>query len=425
MMLQKIKAGALQLTMFIVIVIALLLLIFIILINTHKRFKIQTDFVLETIENANKGVDYLLQNELRFNDTIRVNLQDEDYKILNVHRDYWGIFEKVISTSKIKKNTFKKIALLGAIQPINDRTALYLEEQNRPLVVVGNTKIQGLVYLPKQGIRIGNISGHSYYGSQLIDGLTKTTCGLPEILKQTLEQIKTIENNSDAINSNQFLDLIKTRTHQNSFFNPMQVVYNFSAINLSGVSLTGHILVQSETEIIVESSSNLKDVILVAPTIEIMDQVKGTFQAIASKEIKIGKHCVLGYPSAIVLKDDTKKLVASSFQNDEDVQISIDDNSIVKGVVVFIGEVELNNFKAQIVVEEQSIVEGEVYCNRNLELKGSVYGSVFTSSFVAKQSGSVYQNHIYNGRILIDELPLEYVGLTFENSKKGVIKWLY
>ena len=37
----KVKAGALQLTMFIVVVIALLLTAFIILIHTHKRFRLQ------------------------------------------------------------------------------------------------------------------------------------------------------------------------------------------------------------------------------------------------------------------------------------------------------------------------------------------------------------------------------------------------
>lgn len=90
MMLYKTKAGALQFTMFIVVVIALLLAAFMILINTHKKFNIQTDFVLETVDNVNKGIDYLLQNDLKFNDTVAVKLQDEDYKKLKVYHDYWG-----------------------------------------------------------------------------------------------------------------------------------------------------------------------------------------------------------------------------------------------------------------------------------------------------------------------------------------------
>ena len=170
----KVRAGALQLTMFIVVVIALLLAAIIILMHTHKTFKVQTDFVIETINNTDKGINYTLQNKLQLNDTILVNLQDEAYKTLKVHRDFWGVFEKVTAVSNIKNKTFKKIALVGASLPNINRTALYLEEQNRPLVVVGNTKIQGDAYLPRQGVRTGNISGHSYYGNQLVYGTVKT-----------------------------------------------------------------------------------------------------------------------------------------------------------------------------------------------------------------------------------------------------------
>ncbi|MGC1633475.1 MAG: hypothetical protein WA749_15300, partial [Gelidibacter sp.] len=66
-----------------------------------------------------------------------------------------------------------------------------------------------------------------------------------------------------------------------------------------------------------------------------------------------------------------------------------------------------------------------VFCNNNTELRGTVYGTIYTSNFVAQQSGSIYQNHIYNGRILSKELPTEYIGLQLESTQKGVMKWLY
>jgi hypothetical protein len=424
MMFQKVKAGALQLTMFIVVVIALLLASFLILIHTHKRFNIQTNFVLETIDNANKGVDYVLQNEIKLNDTLDVNLQDEDYKTLKVHRDYWGVFEKVTSSSKIKTNSFVKVALIGASQPQIDRTSLYLEEQNKPLVVVGNTKIQGLTYLPKQGVRTGNISGHSYYGSQLTYGATKTSSALPEILKETLKHIKTVQNNIKYIELNQFLDLGKTRNHQNSFFNPLQVIYSNTDITLSEVSLTGHVTVQSRTKITVDASSNLKDVILIAPIIEVKPNVNGTFQAISTKEIIIGENCTLHYPSAFVLNEDLKsKEATENTSNKETSFIKIKKGTNVKGVIVYLGEAK--NYKTQVFIDENATVTGEIYCNRNLELLGTVYGSVYTSNFIANQSGSSYQNHLYNATISIDALPQEYVGLPFKNSKKEVLKWLY
>lgn len=425
---QKVKAGALQLTMFIVVVVAVLLAAFIILVHTHKQFKIKTDFVLETIENANKGISYVLQNDIGQNDTLQINQQDEDHKTVKVHRDYWGLFEKATAISKIKTNTFTKTALIGARQPQPEGIALYVEDQNKPLVVVGNTKIQGLTYIPKQGVRTGNISGHSYYGSQLIYGTTRTSAELPKISKVTLEQIKTVQNNMAEIKTSQFLDLGKTKKQQNSFLNPLQVIYSNKDITLSEVSLTGHILVQSRTKITVEAPSNLKDVVLVAPIIEIKNRTKGTFQAIATKEIIIGENCTLHYPSAFVLneaedsKNPTENIENTSHAK-ETPSIKISKGTTIKGAIVYLGTSK--NYKAQVFIDEKITVTGEIYCNRNLELLGTVHGSVYTSNFVANQSGSSYQNHLYNGSISIEALPREYIGLTFENQKKGVLKWLY
>jgi len=420
----RVKAGALQLTMFIVVVIAMLLAAFIMLLHTHKTFKVQTGFVIETISNVDKGINYALQNKLQLNDTTLVNLQDEDFKTLKVHRSFWGVFEKVIAVSNIKHKTFKKIALVGASQLDINRTALYLEEQNRPLVVVGNTKIQGDVYLPKQGVRTGNISGHSYYGNQLIYGNIKTSQSIPKLQQETLNQIKKSNKTYRNINTDQFLDLSIKRTYQNSFYKPIQIIYNTETINLSEISLTGHILVQSETKIIVDATSNLKDVVLIAPTIQIKNNVEGTFQAFATKEIKVGNHCKLNYPSALVLNEKIQMTNSNTSNNLKDIpSIKIAKGSKIKGVVAYFGSTK--GYKAQILIEEKATVIGEVYCDRNLELLGSVYGSVLTSGFVANQSGSVYQNHIYNGTIMVSNLAEEYVGLPFKNSKKDVAKWLY
>ncbi|ULC57932.1 hypothetical protein MBM09_08360 [Flaviramulus sp. BrNp1-15] len=418
----KVKAGALQLTMFVVVVIALLLAAFIILIHTHKTFKVHTDFVLETINNADRGINYTLNNSYQLHDTISVNLEDEDYKTLKVYRDYWGLFEKVTSMSSIKNKTFKKTALLGASQPEIDRTALYIEDNNKPLVVVGNTKIQGVTYLPKQGVRTGNISGHSYYGDQLIYGKQKTCTEFPKLHTETLNQIKKLSRIYETVESDQFIDLSENRTHKNSFYNPLQVIYSLETINLLGVNLTGHILVQSESKIIVDASANLKDIILIAPKIEVKNYVTGTFQAFASKEINVGSHCELNYPSSFILYDKTE-YDENNKNLKETATIKIDKNTTIKGSLIYLGNIK--NYKSQVFIEDSATIIGEVYCNKNLELLGNVYGSVFTSGFVANQSGSAYQNHIYNGKIIVNNLPQEFVGLSFKNSKKGIVKWLY
>ena len=105
--------------------------------------------------------------------------------------------------------------------------------------------------------------------------------------------------------------------------------------------------------------------------------------------------------------------------------IEIQSNTEIRGVIGFLSDNEKNNYKPQIIIDENTVIAGEVYCNQNIELKGMVKGSVFTKGFIANEYGSVYQNHIYNGNIISTNFPKEYGGLTIENSTKSVAKWLY
>src|SRR5690606_14436547 len=123
------------------------------LTHTHQQLNTDTDFVIETIDNANEGISYSFQHNLQLKDTTSIDLGQQDFKTLKVQRDYWGIFEKVISKAQIKNHQFSKVALVGASQSQTDRLALYVQDNNKPLVIVGNTKIQGLAYLPERGVK--------------------------------------------------------------------------------------------------------------------------------------------------------------------------------------------------------------------------------------------------------------------------------
>lgn len=423
----KFKAGALQLTTFIIVVIALLLTAFILIVHVHKQFQVQSDFIKETTKQSNDGIDYVLQNSIPLSDTTSIKLDSEDYKTLKVYRGFWGVFEKVVSSATIKNNRFQKIAIVGFKQPKSYRIALYIQDNNKPLVLVGNTKIEGIAYLPRQGVKPGYISGQSYYGSRLIYGSTRVASNLPKLSSDITKSISQLESISSTLHQDQFLNIQEGNVYTNSFLKSLQIVYSNTEIDLEQIELTGHIVVQSKSKITVHSSAKLRDVVLVAPEIDIQPNTVGNFQAIASKEIIVGKNVSLNYPSALVLKEHPKNEQNDNTANTikQTPRITIDENTKVKGLVMYLGEENPNNYKSQILLKENALVYGELYNTQNTELLGLVYGSVFTNNFIANQSGSVYQNHIYNGTIIVNELPQEYIGLLFGNSKKGIMKWLY
>lgn len=417
---QKLKAGALQLTLFVIAVVALLLSAFILLVHTHNRFRLQTDFLVQTIEDTNNGINYSLHNKIPLQDTLSLPNNNIPYKSTTLYRDTWGLFDKVLSTSKTKKKVFKKIALLGVSQPKKDRTALVMNDNNMPLVMVGKSKIDGVAYLPERGVKSGNISGESYYRKYFVYGKTKRTKNIPNLTNETRKHLKSIATREYGLETSQFLNLKADKVYQNSFLRPLKVIQSNNTIHLSQTTIIGHIVIKSSSKISIDASANLTDCILIAPIIEIEDNVKGNFQVFASKEIFVGKNCKLTYPSTLSLVEDENL----SLINNKN-KIVINSNSIIEGAVLFIGNEKQKNYDSQILINKNTKIKGEVYCNQNIEHRGTVFGSIFTNEFIVKEGGSVYINHLYNGTISINSLSQEYVGLPLEQGKKGILKWLY
>lgn len=419
----KLKAGALQYTIFIAVVIALLVLAFISLTYTQQHFRLKASNFLRVIHNTNLAVNYASTAQIPFNEIVTVQLSDQLNDNTSILKKRWGIFDIINTQSSIKNEIFTKHALLGGF--IQDRPSLYVQENNQPLVLVGDTKIEGKALLPKQGVKRGTIAGNSYSGSRLIYGVIGISRTNLPVLKNK-EYLKQLSAGEIQFENTIPLEIQENVAMLNSFNQPTQLFYSNSSIDLREVELTGNIVIQSSSVINVYPSAKLTDLILIAPKIKILDNVIGNFQGFATKEINVGKNCKLKYPTAlIVYEKKTNSVLNQPNPNENLYQIQVLSDSEIKGIVGFLSDDEVNNYKPQIIIEENAFIAGEVYCNQNIELKGTIEGSVFTKGFIANQFGSIYQNHIYNGKILYTNFPKEYCGLTIENSTKKVAKWLY
>ena len=99
---KKLKAGSLQLVTFIVVIIALLLSALILIIHIHKKFRIKTNHVIESIGLVDKGVNYAIYNDINNKDTLSIDLNDESYKSLKLQKEFWGVYEKIYTEARIK-----------------------------------------------------------------------------------------------------------------------------------------------------------------------------------------------------------------------------------------------------------------------------------------------------------------------------------
>jgi cytoskeletal protein CcmA (bactofilin family) len=416
---KKIRAGALQFVLFIGTVIAVLLMTFVLLHQTHSLFDKKSSKAIEVIKKADLGLRYAIQMEFPINDSIQLDLGQGDEIKVSTIKSYWGVFEKYTTVSQFKKTRFVKTALVGGGVE-HDFPALYLKDNNRPMVIAGKSKITGNAYLPKQGIRPGTIGGRFHqFASPVYGNLKSSSTSLPALnpgLENHLKQLLVEEVSGLGQNTVRFSRNLK---HSNSFESPTQYIYG-DVLRLSGVDLRGNIVVKASQKIVIDADSYIKDIVLVAPEIIIENKFKGILQAVVSNKIIVGKDVVLGYPSALVVERGN----ATNAKDRRETNIHIDKGTVIKGIVAYFENSEEGIYFPQIKILENASVFGEIYCEKNLELKGEVVGNVTTDAFMAMENGSIYQNHLFNGTINSSLLPKQYAGLLL-NKEKAVAKWLY
>ncbi|GAA3774417.1 hypothetical protein [Flavobacterium ginsengiterrae] len=424
----KIKSGALQFTVFIAVLIALLLAGLILYAYTFIYMKEQSKGAIENIQIADIGIQSLLEQKELNTDTISIDYLNKENQIIKTHLSQWGVFQKGMTITQFRKKRFIKTAVIGSLLIADKSPTLYLQETHNALTVVGNTKIQGINYLPKQGVNSGYIAGNSYYGSQLIYGKTeKSTSELPKPEKTYLDAISFYIKNYKINREEDYINLNSGRKITNSFKEKTKGFYSENPITIENKILSGNFIIKSETSIKIRKTALLNDVILIAPIIEIEDETAGCFQAIATRKIVMGKKCNLSYPSALLLFQDNKNNISdnTNYNNSRDNQIYVDTGCNIKGSVIYIQTKEIADFQTQIVLEKDSKIKGQVYCNGNFEIKGTVSGCVYTKQFIANQAGSIFVNHVYNASIENENIPHFYGGIILEQEPKTVLKWLY
>ncbi len=90
---------------------------------------------------------------------------------------------------------FTKIGLVG--HRSENRYALYLEDNNRPMVIAGDAKISGDAFLPERGIKMGNIQGFGYTKPQLVYGRQQqSNARLPELNQEVIRQLGQLTGNT-------------------------------------------------------------------------------------------------------------------------------------------------------------------------------------------------------------------------------------
>jgi hypothetical protein len=418
----KIKAGALQFATLISVVIAVLLAAFILLTYTQLQFTRQLGLSEKLIQQSHDGMAYVKQKDIPYNQHIEVALEGNFLGTLTLEQTHWGIFDKVISRASLREKEHQNIAWIGGQLSEQQRPSIYLADNNTPLVVVGGTKINGKAILPKQGVKNGNIAGRYYQGKKMIYGTRGVSkANLPEIPAVKRLYFQELLKKGIDISDSLQINNVSNGPIGRSFELPAQWFYRSGVIDLDHVDLTDNLIVKSDTLIRVSAFAKAKNILLVAPVIEIAAKFNGSMQAIASQKIKVGIRAQLNYPSALVLIKEEKMKPSNSGAWSG---IRVERRAQIEGSILFLDATERTNQETAVQLQKESVLKGELYCEQTTEIKGTVLGSVFTHQFAVMEKGSVYANHLLDATIDSRKFPPAYGGMVTQDTEKTIVQWV-
>lgn len=186
---------------------------------------------------------------------------------------------------------------------------------------------------------------------------------------------------------------------------------------LKGKKISGNVIFYSDKLVVIDSSCHLDNVLIFAPAIVVNDYFQGSVQLFATDSINIGKNCNLQYPSVIgLIKKESKEFQPF---------IKVNSQTSFKGIIFTYGEVQ-DRQQTYVSIDKDVLIEGQIYSEGFLEVKGTVWGNVSCNQFSLRTPSSVYSNHLLNATIDNSKLSPHYIGSSLITSKrtKGIISWL-
>lgn len=330
----------------------------------------------------------------------------------------WGVFDVFSLKTFELKDTLKRSFFSANIY--EDRNAIYLADEDRPLSVSGNTQITGDGQLPKSGLKQAYVDGKPYAGKELIKGSIKDSKReLPalndDVLSGIVKRLKPADGPDSSLNFNVRDSLV------NSFFNKL-LVYRLGVdrADIAGIKLKGKVILVSDTVIHIAADAQLEDIQVYAPGIVVADGFKGSCQLFARDSIVIGKQCVFSYPSfAGVFKEEGGKVQS---------KLSLGDESSFAGVLLSY-EPKRSDLQTIISLGKNVKVKGEVYATGYIKMERtvSVQGKVTAKRFIMQTPATLYENYLIDivlNRKLLSKYYLSPFIFKADVRKQKILKWL-
>jgi len=416
----KLQGGILNLVLAVGIVLTAIIGSVLLLVY-HRNLVLTKNSLQERLNrNAASGINYLLAAAEEEIEHFGVDLYGEGLDSVRLSKEAWGIFDLAITQAKTGRHEAYRIALLGAGLDSMREVALYLADEDRPLLLADKVTIVGKAFVPQAELKQVHLGQGEMAqpNKPLVKGaLLKSKAMLPPLYKKALARADRYTNFkypaaarvvpfTSAVGARQVLTA--------SFLEETTVLASREQVVLQDVSLSGHLVVVSEQRVHIGRSAKLENIIVAAPYIEVAEGFSGSVQLFARDSISIGESCRLLYPSALYVSDGAGA-----------GKLWIGSGAEITGEVL-LGDEEGKGSNHLLSLQEDALIRGQVFVDGAVELYGAIEGSLMCRRFLLKTPAALYANYLQDASVRVDALSKHYLAspLVSTKAKKGIVAWL-
>ncbi len=356
-------------------------------------------------------------NQIEANDALRSGLLatmqgapilDEDQT--DFQFKHWGILGLLSGQTIMAGDTQRLQALVGQVPDQVGQSSLWVAEEGLPLVLAGQSRLSGTLYLPQAGLRAASRPDQRFSGSYTPERNWKTvpSSALPINTHITQSVVNLLDSLCQVAPSAQ-LTYWQNQQEVQAWNAPTKHLQVRGDLILDQVRLAGRIQLLVSGSVYIHRGVQLEHIQLVARNIFFEQGFQGTLQAFASDTLVVGAAAQLYYPSVLAVFAEPER---PGF-------LSIERACEIEGSILYLGEnpsAQAGLFP-QVQLSKNSQLWGSLHVAGSLSLGATVAGHVATKRFVLLTHAGVFRNHLLDACIHSDRRAPAFAGPLFYPEK--------
>ncbi|MCF8355207.1 MAG: hypothetical protein K9H48_12215 [Melioribacteraceae bacterium] len=356
------------------------------------------------IENANK---FVAKN---YHEAVEHNRIDAS-EILR------GLYLNVRSQSRTSFDSLKGNFIYGITPSDYFQNAVTVSRPNARMAVTGSTKITGNIEAARDKIQRGNIFGFGSAAENYLNGVVIKNDSIPmklfdeDKIKQLFTAFPVNIGSENVLESFLLCDTNFTRYPGKQILsgktvikgnlispNPLEILNIHSTGNTTieeGANADLFINLYSDSTVTIEKNCYLSNVVIISKN-DIIIKTGCRFKNVELYSLKniTTENSHFEYPSVIGIHVDA----GDSLNLKNKVSLN---STVVNGSVMLLSSITgIPSNRSMITIDDNSIVHGLIYSENNTELKGKVFGSVYTYNFMFRiEKDEFYLNWLIDTHI--------------------------